>query len=296
MSVLVPDQQQALNDYLSIGNRATPGWLWQSAAYITSVLGMNQLQIGVTGDVGEIGVWQGRYLTLLGLLGQPTEAVVGIDSFVHSPDPARFEKQIRDRFQANPYLSSRLKLIKSDSTKLVPNDVSKVGGPFRLFSVDGGHLADEVYSDINLVCDLLVDRGVMILDDILNPTCPGVFEGTLRFLNTEKGKDFAAFCYAGNKLFVARKDSAAYWKQYLLDFMEKNKSVSIFRDTLQTISNFPVGVFPRICNSDVIVVTWSGDYLISDEGQPVLLRLKVCEPSDLDRPECILPNVNSLVN
>jgi len=289
------EQKAALDDYVSVGHRSTPGWLWQSAAYITSLLGLKQIEDGLKGNLGEIGVWQGRYLYLLGLLSQDDERVIGIDSFVHSPDPEGFARRVENRFKLEGCTEGKLTLIKQDSTKLTPEAVQSIApGKFRLFSIDGGHLAPEVLSDTDLVSRMMVPGGIMILDDILNSTCPGVIEGTLDFLKSDQGKQFAPFCLVGNKLMVTDKASASNYRKYLLQVINENKDASIFRDTAQTISDFPDGVYPRLCGSDLIVITWSGDYLISDNGAPVLIRTKVCDMHEMETPEVQLPPVVSL--
>ena len=293
--MLSAEQKSALDDYVSIGHRNTPGWLWQSAAYLTSILGLKQIEDGIQGQLGEIGVWQGRYLYLLGLLSRPDELVAGIDSFVHSPDPEGFARRVETRFAMDAATDGKLHLIKEDSTKLTPERVAQqVPGKFRLFSVDGGHLAHEVLSDCQLVSQMMAPGGIMILDDILNSTCPGVIEGTLDFLKSPQGERFAAFCLVGNKLMVTDKESVDEYRDYLLRVIQENKDATIFRDTAQTISDFPDGVYPKLCGSDLVVITWSGDYLISDSGQPVLIRTKVCDMADMESPEVQLPPVVSL--
>lgn len=289
------EQKAALDDYVNLGHRSTPGWLWQSAAYITAILGLKQIEDGLHGNLGEIGVWQGRYLYLLGLLSQQDERVVGIDSFVHSPDPEGFARRVENRFKLEASTEGKLTLIKQDSTTLTPEQVqSAAPGQFRLFSVDGGHLAHEVLSDSQLVSQMMAPGGIMILDDILNSTCPGVIEGTLDFLKSPQGSQFAPFCLVGNKLMVTDKASADHYRNYLLQVINENKETSLFRDTAQTISDFPEGVYPKLCGSDLIVITWSGDYLISDNGVPVLIRTKVCDMHEMDSPEVQLPPVVSL--
>ncbi|MCG8651136.1 MAG: hypothetical protein MI861_14960, partial [Pirellulales bacterium] len=85
-------QLQALDHYAQLGHHDVRGWLWHSAAYITTLLGLEQIRQNMPGHVGEIGVWQGRYLQLLGLLSRPEETILGIDSFIHAPDPKTFEQ------------------------------------------------------------------------------------------------------------------------------------------------------------------------------------------------------------
>lgn len=291
------EQMKSIDDYVDHGNREVPGFLWQSAAYMTAMLGLKQLEDGLQGNVGEIGVWQGRYLYLLGLLSRPSETVLGIDSFVHSPDPDGFANQVQSRFDADASTKGKLRLLRQDSTTLTADKVRAFSpGGYRLFSVDGGHLAPEVLSDSALVSQLMVPGGIMILDDILNHTCPGVIEGTLDFLKSPAGQSFEAFCLVGNKLLVTDKDHAAGYRQYLLQAIEANKDISLFRDTANTISTFPEGVYPKLCGADLVVVTWSGDYLVTDMGNPVLIRTKVCDMNDLSSPEVKLPSVVSTSN
>ena len=289
------EQMRLIDDYVDHGNRSIPGFLWQSAAYVTAMLGLKQLQDGTAGNLGEIGVWQGRYLYLLGLLSRPDETVLGIDSFVHSPEPDRFAREVQERFEANDCTQGKIRLLRQDSTSLTPQAVQSFSpGSYRLFSVDGGHLAHEVKSDSELVSQLMAPGGIMILDDIMNNTCPGVIEGTLEFLNSEKGKNFEAFCLVGNKLLVTDKPHAAHYREYLLQMIQENKEVSLFRDTAATIATFPAGVYPRLCGADLVVFTWSGDVLVTDMGSPVLIRTKVCDMSELSSPEVQLPSVVSL--
>lgn len=292
--MLPPDQISALNEYVDVGHRRTPGWLWQSAAYVTALLGLKQAEDGVQGNLGEIGVWQGRFLFLLGLLSRPDERVIGIDSFVHSPDPDGFALRVANRFDLDANTAGKLTLLRQDSTQISANELRSSSGPFRLFSIDGGHLANEVLSDCRLISKTMVPGGIMILDDILNSTCPGVIEGTLDFLKSPQGGGFAPFCLVGNKLLVTDRESADHYRAYLLEVIHENKDASIFRDTAQTISDFPDGVYPQLVGSDLVVVTWSGDYLISDNGVPVLIRTKVCDVQELESPEVQLPPVVDL--
>lgn len=291
------EQAAALNEYVDRGNRDIPGWLWQSAAYVTALLGTHQVRAGLRGNLGEIGVWQGRYLYLLGLLSQADERVVGIDSFVHSPDPEGFARRVRERFEAEGSTRGKLTLITEDSTKLTPQRVQAAEpGEFRLFSIDGGHLAHEALSDLKLVAPMMTTGGIMVLDDILNHTCPGVIEGTLDFLKSPAGEPFAAFCLVGNKLLVCDKESAEGYRQYLRELIDRYPEVSLFRDCAYTLSTFPEGVYPRLCGSDLMVITWSGDYLINDKGHgnQGLLRMVEVGVEQAKQPEHQLPPVLSL--
>ncbi|MCG8650241.1 MAG: class I SAM-dependent methyltransferase, partial [Pirellulales bacterium] len=207
------------------------------------------------------------------------------------PDPKTFEQTVRERFDNDPSLEGRLQFLKQDSTTLSPEDVRRlVPGGFRLFSVDGGHLVDEAHHDLQLSSQLVTDDGIIIVDDIFNTTCPGVIEGTLRFLNSEAGRQFEAFCICGNKMFLARRAAAQHCRSMLLDLIEQHDDVSLFRDTKRFLRDLPPGVMPRFSGADVVVITWSGDYLVADDGVPVTLMTRVVDRSEVHSDLCVLPS------
>lgn len=63
-------------------------------------------------------------------------------------------------------------------------------------------------SDLKLCSAILHERGVIAVDDFLNPRAIGVGEGTYRFFLDDGPRPFFPFAYVGNKLFVCR--AAAY--------------------------------------------------------------------------------------
>ena len=62
------------------------GWLLDDAAYLTSALLRLQTQQGVSGSIFEIGVFAGKYLSLLYHLSADTrDRVLGLDTFEWYP-------------------------------------------------------------------------------------------------------------------------------------------------------------------------------------------------------------------
>ena len=76
----------------------------------------------------------------------------------------------------------------------------------RAISVDGDHTAAGVLRDLRLSAAIVAERGLLILDDVLNPSAAGVAEGTYRFL-LEPGCRFVPFAQIGNKTFVCRREA-----------------------------------------------------------------------------------------
>jgi hypothetical protein len=205
-----------LRAYLDRGFDAIGGWLFKPAVDVTLLVGALQDAAGVRGPVGEIGVWQGRYLALLSFLAGPADAVVGIDPFVHVPDRAQQIATLRDnlrRYAAHP---DRVVLLKRRSDELQPADLlAAAGAPFTFVSIDGDHTMTGCLHDLRLVAPLLAPRGVVAVDDIGNLSCPGVIEATIRY-GLSADAVLAPFAVVANKLFMARREHCAWYRDAIL--------------------------------------------------------------------------------
>lgn len=161
------------------------------------------------GNVGEIGVHHGRYFILLELLRRDGERAAAIDVFdLQHLNRDKSGKGSKEKLRANllRYGSGRdgLDLIEADSLSLAPKDLP---GPFRLFSVDGGHTSEHALNDLRLAEAVCTPGGVVMLDDILNqPWCEVVY-GFARY--KEAGGSLAPFAIFGGKLFLTNDEQMA---------------------------------------------------------------------------------------
>ena len=167
----------------------------------------------VTG-VLELGVFRGRYLSLLASLAQGTGApIVGVDAFT-----SRVGEQIprADRDYARDVALATVKALAPGAappTLIVAFtadvDVGTLRGlspgGYSFISVDAGHLAADVATDLALVGQLTTERTV-IADDVFNPQTPGVMEGLCRHFAADPGTVLAPFAWAGNKLFLCHRE------------------------------------------------------------------------------------------
>jgi hypothetical protein len=204
--------------YRNIGNRVVTGFMESGVLALTEVLDRAQRARQVSGATAEIGVHHGRLFIGLTLLQKPGEKSVAIDIF--GDQDLNIDKSGRgdyDRFESNVNLWSSMDDVvihQGDSTKLTPEVLrEKAGGPIRLFSVDGGHTAEIVYSDMQLAEATLADGGVVIADDIFNQQWPGVAVGTLKYL--ADGAKLAPFAIGFNKVFFAHPDYTDYFRAEL---------------------------------------------------------------------------------
>lgn len=173
----------------------------------------------IVGNLGEIGVWQGKSFIPLMHLAKDGESVAAIDCF----ELYEFNRDNSgglcrsDIFKNNiaAYCSNpdSLKIIQGDSSVFTSDDYVKAMGNqkgFRMFSVDGCHEAYTTAIDMENAFRSLVDGGVLIMDDYFHWCWPGVSEGVNRFMH-KNVNGLKPFFIGMNKIFFAHPE---YAKKY----------------------------------------------------------------------------------
>jgi hypothetical protein len=189
-----------------------PGWLEHEAALFTGFLHGVQRDLGLGGDVLEIGVYRGKYLSVLYALSQPDESLFGVDLFV-GDDKEEAARQARANVEQACGDASRFTLMVGDSMELDAGKLAQRCGRdrFRFVSIDAGHTRELVLRDLRTAMPLLQEGGIMALDDAFNYGTPGVIEGIAEFFLRDN-PPLAPFAYCYNKLFVT---TPAYHARYL---------------------------------------------------------------------------------
>ena len=184
--------------YLERHTNSIPGWLENYAAIRTIDLLDWQEAQGVRGPLFEIGVFAGKYLSLLIRSAVRTsDRVVGLDTFQYVTEPA-----LREHLGSTPG-AERLELIAGMSTNFSATDLmGRLGDRPRFVSIDGSHACDDVFWDLMLVEQILAPKGIVSADDFLNPLTLGVGEAVHRFFASPR--NLAPFAYTANKLFLCR--------------------------------------------------------------------------------------------
>lgn len=80
--------------------------------------------------------------------------------------------------------------------------------PVSVIHVDGLHTEDAVYKDLENAQKYLGEKGVIIVDDCLQPVFPGVAAGWIKFI---MNSDFAVFLCTGSKAYITRKKDHSFW-------------------------------------------------------------------------------------
>ncbi|MGO9029918.1 MAG: class I SAM-dependent methyltransferase [Acidimicrobiales bacterium] len=177
--------------YIAEGRDTVPGWFQRTDAVLFDAIDSAQRRAGITGDILEIGCYQGASAVLLGYLRQPGERFIVCDLFdgavTHPEDVVerqRFYTDLSRRTFETNYLKFHRDLpeiIAGPSSGLFDLGLART---CRLIHVDGSHTYDVVRSDLLLSRQLLMPGGVVAFDDIISMHTPGVtaavWEGVLR--------------------------------------------------------------------------------------------------------------------
>jgi len=212
--------------YVRKGMNRVGGWLFPLSAAIIADLGRIQEERGLAGNVGEIGVFQGKLWLLLNNLARPGEISFAIDVFDNGamtghyagpPYPALFDRNLK-RY-ANK--DAGIVLHKGSSLVLSPAAMREKFPDVRLFSIDGDHSAAAVLNDLTLADSVLNDGGIVIMDDIFNETSPDVMVGFCRYMMQNPAR-LAPVAISPNKVFLSRPAEADFYAKALAQAMARN--------------------------------------------------------------------------
>ncbi len=196
------------------------GWLSQLDALAIASIDRAQQKLGVDGPVGEIGIHHGKLFILLAMLLRGTERGMAIDLFGDQNenldlsgfgDEAVLHRNLA-RFRID---EGRITIKRANSLELNWEMIAAgFGGPARLFSVDGGHRAENAEHDLAIAEAGLAPGGVVIIDDYFNAEWPAVSEGVNRFMLSHEGA-LHPFGIGDNKIFMSRPDHAPRYREQL---------------------------------------------------------------------------------
>jgi hypothetical protein len=184
-----------------------PGWLTELAALVTIDILKSQEALNLNAGLFEIGVYGGKYLSLLWESAKQTaSALVGVDPFSHFTKDA-----VLKNLGASP-ADEQIHLVQALSSDVsVRQLVGLLGGTARFVSIDGSHFCNDVFLDLQMAEQVIDPLGVVAVDDFLNTQCLGVVEAVVKFLTTPRA--LAPFLYTSNKLFMCKPSQTQYYQQ-----------------------------------------------------------------------------------
>jgi hypothetical protein len=211
----------AIDRYLAERYERVRGMSSRFAAAICGHLIRRQTELGIAGDIAEIGPFEGRFFIAMALGLAPGESALGIDLF-DWPNAG-----VLDRFlancDANGLRRDRFTAWKQQSRDITPEALrAKLKtGMVRFFHIDGEHEHASLTSDLELAHAVMHPDGVIALDDMLHPGYPMLITAVIDYLG--RHPEMVVMCIidredivAAAKFLLCRKDAVARYEQDLM--------------------------------------------------------------------------------
>ncbi|GHE13094.1 class I SAM-dependent methyltransferase [Streptomyces alanosinicus] len=158
-----------------------PGWFPVLDQLLFDWFLSRQEAAGMRGDLLEVGVYMGKSAIFIGQHQRPAEKYTVCDLFEgEAPDDANraestksYSALTRDVFEQN-YRSfhDELPRVLQGPSSVVPSEVA--ADSCRFVHIDASHLYEHVHGDIGAAHDLLLQDGIVVLDDFRSEHTPGV--------------------------------------------------------------------------------------------------------------------------
>ena len=126
------------------------------------------------------------------------------------------QKDAREKFLSNVLKwcgDQNIEVIQKSSLDLTTLEILDRVGPCRIMSIDGGHTEECVLNDLQLAEGVLLDRGVVVLDDFFHQSWPGVAAGASRHM-LDQTTGLRPFCITPNKLYLSRLSCREFYRSF----------------------------------------------------------------------------------
>lgn len=226
------------------------GWINPDAAFVIALCLQYQVELGETGDIIEIGVWQGKLLSLLYKYINSDERAYGVDCFAGlSPEQAQNRSRVvSENVASSCGDASRLQMIamRSDQVSL-DHFVNK----FKVVSIDGGNDFESRFFDLRRCSRNLSSNGFIILNGVFNRFNPDSTEALFAFLHSPEGADFSVVADCNNKTIIVRKIAHAGFYNFLKQRID-SKSRPLYVRTSEKLESFGTYYRPHIARLPII--------------------------------------------
>jgi predicted O-methyltransferase YrrM len=211
----------AIDRYLAESYERLRGMSSRFAAAICGHLIRRQSELGIDGELVEIGTFEGRFFIAMALGLAPGEKAVGIDRF-DWPN-AGVEQRFLANCAAHGIASERFVSWKADSRAIATGALRDRLGqkPIRFVHIDSHHSRECLTNDLELVHPLLHRDGLVCLDDMLHPGYPMMASAVFDYF--ARHPEMRLVCVidredivAAPKFLICRNGSFARYQQDLL--------------------------------------------------------------------------------
>ena len=213
---------KAIDAYLGDGYEKVRGMSSRFAAAICGHVIRRQTEMGIKGDIAEIGTFEGRFFIALALGLAAGENAVGFDLF-DWPNEGVLQRMI-DHCDRNGLDPARYIAWKANTRDITPAALRErlATKSVRFFHIDGEHENDSLSIDLELAHAVMHPSGVIALDDMLHPGYPTLITAVLDYL--KRHPEMVVMCIvdredivAAAKFLICRKDAVALYEKDLME-------------------------------------------------------------------------------
>lgn len=172
----------ALDAYLDGSYESVKGMSSRFAAAITGYVLRRQTELGIGGDVAEIGAFKGRYFIAMMKALAAGEKGLAIDVF-NWPTEACYDEFLAN-CDAHGVSREAMTVWKTDTRGVSVKDMADKleGRPVRFFHIDGDHSDVCLSKDLMLATAVMHPQGIICLDDMLHPGYPTLVATVMKYL------------------------------------------------------------------------------------------------------------------
>jgi hypothetical protein len=186
------------------------GWMEVIDAEIISELIGFQNTKGYHGSLVEIGVHHGRSFFMMAIARAEGEKMLAIDTFEGSNRDVKFFDNCR-------MLGLKLtddEIYKGESSAIDAKFIVSRVGQSKFFSIDGGHMFEDVENDLKIARDALTPEGIIVVDDFCNSLWPEVTFAVYDFLKNVTG-EIVPFLISRGRLYCSMRKYAPIYQEYI---------------------------------------------------------------------------------
>jgi len=204
-------QKHEVAEYLR-STRDVEGWFFPIDAYLFAMIDEIQKEEGIAGDLFEIGVHHGKTAIFLAHMTSHDERVGVCDVFeqqeLNRDRSGEGNREIFLRHLRAHASFDRVRVFAKLSAGLTSEETTT---RCRFFHIDGGHRPVDVRNDLETATRALLPDGVVAVDDVFNPSWPGVSEGFYQFIGDGA---LVPIVIGGNKVLLARPEAASRYERH----------------------------------------------------------------------------------
>jgi len=218
--IAISSSDTRLNSFLTDGYMRIRGMSSRFAAAICGHVILRQSELGIAGDLAELGTFEGRFFVAMAMLLKPGEHALGIDVFTW-PSPVVYDRLLENCSAAGLDRSSYT-IWKVDTRTINANDLHArlPNGKARFIHVDSEHIPECLDHELELAHAVLHPDGVIALDDMLHPGYPTLITNVLDYL--KRHPEMRVLCIvdresitAAAKFLICHADRVEQYQQNL---------------------------------------------------------------------------------